>query len=394
MKHILKTLLVFFVLVVSFVFSLDQIFAIWCSPKYPASVDKGQTVTIEFDMSAVHPDYHRVCNQFDDYCGQRGASGSKCFEIRGCDAVHGLGPESCSVGANVQLGNQRFDGSTLVAEINRDTNFKFWLQTFDPDECPGVALGTGFGYSRVCPTNEWEVKVEPDSDECGSCWHGQKTACNTISQGRTVVPLSCNVGTCFATGYDDSCPNTGLPQDPHCGFNPYEYTEGGVTKQTPTYCSMSCGGNVTVQGFKGCIGTNFCCANKKEVFIPSGKKIFSVPFRLCEQVGHQDSPAFQACDTCRRSGGIWTAVGCIPTDKIGMAKALVTLGLSIGGGVGLLLILAGAFMLTTSQGDPKKTEEGKELITSAIIGLLVITFSVSLLRLVGVDILRIPGFGQ
>ncbi len=66
----------------------------------------------------------------------------------------------------------------------------------------------------------------------------------------------------------------------------------------------------------------------------------------------------------------------------------------IGGGVALIIILAGGFQLTISQGDPKKTSEAKELITSALIGLVFIIFSVAILQLIGVQILQIPEFGE
>ena len=122
------------------------------------------------------------------------------------------------------------------------------------------------------------------------------------------------------------------------------------------------------------------------------KRIITVqPFRLCDQV----QPSVVAvCQNCQYVGGIWTAVGCIPTDPMQMIKVLLRIGLLIGGGVALLIILAGSFILSTSSGDPKKTSEAKEMISSALIGLVFIIFSVSILQLIGVQILRIPGFGQ
>ncbi len=98
--------------------------------------------------------------------------------------------------------------------------------------------------------------------------------------------------------------------------------------------------------------------------------------------------------------GIYTAVGCIPATVYGeegegnLITSLVRIGLGIAGGVALLMILAGAFMFTTSQGDPKRASEARELITSAVLGLVFIIFSVTLLQFIGVTVLHIPGFGE
>ncbi len=57
-------------------------------------------------------------------------------------------------------------------------------------------------------------------------------------------------------------------------------------------------------------------------------------------------------------------------------------------------MLFGAFQIMTSQGDPERLKAGKELIGSALAGLLMIIFSVFLLQLIGVQILQIPGFSK
>ncbi|MBW7955147.1 hypothetical protein H3C66_00270 [Patescibacteria group bacterium] len=92
--------------------------------------------------------------------------------------------------------------------------------------------------------------------------------------------------------------------------------------------------------------------------------------------------------------GIYTAVGCIGADSESIITRLVRIGLGIAGGLALLMILAGAFMFSTSQGEPKRASEAKELITSAVLGLIFIIFSVTLLQFIGVTILQLPGFGQ
>lgn len=45
----------------------------------------------------------------------------------------------------------------------------------------------------------------------------------------------------------------------------------------------------------------------------------------------------------------------------------------------------------TSQGDHEKVKEAREILTSAIIGLLFLIFSLVILEVIGVDLLHIPG---
>ena len=69
------------------------------------------------------------------------------------------------------------------------------------------------------------------------------------------------------------------------------------------------------------------------------------------------------------------------------------LGLTMGGGVALLMILGSGFILSTSAGDPKRTGEAKEMLVAAITGLIFVIFSVAILQFIGFSVLQIPGFG-
>ena len=97
---------------------------------------------------------------------------------------------------------------------------------------------------------------------------------------------------------------------------------------------------------------------------------------------------------CNDNKKIPTAIGCIDyTNTAGLTKSLLTFALGIGGGIAFLLMIFGSFMVMTSSGNPERQQAGKEMITSAIMGLLLILLSVFILQLIGVKILAIPGFG-
>lgn len=98
----------------------------------------------------------------------------------------------------------------------------------------------------------------------------------------------------------------------------------------------------------------------------------------------------QACGP--DSTGVSTAIGCIPTTPAGFTSKLFSLSLGIAGGIAFLLIVVGGLQVQTSAGNPDRMNQGREIIEGAIIGLLLIILSVFILRVVGLDILAIPGF--
>ncbi len=116
-------------------------------------------------------------------------------------------------------------------------------------------------------------------------------------------------------------------------------------------------------------------------------------YDICKQL-KENSPQWSRCRECYfTNDGIWTAIGCIQRNSTSILQTFITLGLNIGGGVATIMLLIGGFTFSISQGDPKKTGEAKEMITSALIGLLFIIFSVTILQFIGVTVLHIPGFG-
>lgn len=98
-----------------------------------------------------------------------------------------------------------------------------------------------------------------------------------------------------------------------------------------------------------------------------------------------------ACLNCIKSNNAWTVFGCLPVDASGFTRFALRFAIGIGGGLAFLTMLAGAFMVITSAGDPGRLATGKKMITSAVLGLLLIIFSLFILRLTGREILGLPG---
>ncbi len=73
------------------------------------------------------------------------------------------------------------------------------------------------------------------------------------------------------------------------------------------------------------------------------------------------------------------------------AAVITILNFAIGmaGGVAFLLMIFGSYRLIFAGGNPESIQQGKEVITAAIIGLLIIVFSVLILRFLGIAILGI-----
>ncbi len=96
---------------------------------------------------------------------------------------------------------------------------------------------------------------------------------------------------------------------------------------------------------------------------------------------------------CDSGKGINTALGCISFDAEsgGFVRSLLGIIIGLGGGVALLLILYGVFIVTTSAGIPDKLNQGKEIISSAVAGLVFIILAIFLMNLIGIRILALPG---
>lgn len=116
------------------------------------------------------------------------------------------------------------------------------------------------------------------------------------------------------------------------------------------------------------------------------------PVELCTKLG--DPSEQNKCTTCMNDGKhVWSTIGCLPTEFGALISTyILSLSLGVGGGISFLVFLYGAFLIIASAGETERISLGKKHISSAIKGLLLIIFAVFILKVIGADLLRIPGF--
>ncbi len=91
--------------------------------------------------------------------------------------------------------------------------------------------------------------------------------------------------------------------------------------------------------------------------------------------------------------GIMTAIGCVPTDPQSLIQGSLRVLTLASGGIALLLMAFGAIGMMTSLGNPENLKKAQGQFVAAIAGLLFIIFAVLLMKIIGFDILNLPGFG-
>lgn len=105
-----------------------------------------------------------------------------------------------------------------------------------------------------------------------------------------------------------------------------------------------------------------------------------------------DNSGYDAKFKDRRCIAVDTAIGEISTEPQGFVRRIFELVLGLAGGIALILIIISGYRFMVSQGNPEALKAATEQLTSAIVGLLFIILSFVILQVIGVDILRIPGF--
>ncbi|KKU45832.1 MAG: hypothetical protein UX64_C0021G0004 [Microgenomates group bacterium GW2011_GWC2_46_7] len=100
---------------------------------------------------------------------------------------------------------------------------------------------------------------------------------------------------------------------------------------------------------------------------------------------------FSATGVCGE-GSIDTALGCIPYETKGFTSSLLIFIAGTAGAIALVVMLIATVQIMTGGDNAEQVKKGKELFTGAVTGLLFIIFSVTLLKIIAGDIIKLPGF--
>lgn len=106
----------------------------------------------------------------------------------------------------------------------------------------------------------------------------------------------------------------------------------------------------------------------------------------------EDGANVNACIRCIRDNGVYTAIGCIDTTPIGLIQVLIRIAYGVMGGVALVLLIATG--LAYQSGNEERIRQAREQFLAVIAGVALLTFSVLILSIIGVNIFDVVPLGQ
>src|SRR3989344_2245397 len=327
-----------------------------------AGLTSGQT----YSVNLRHGDGLSTCNRTitfnviaddeeDNFCEPRTLTGvapgegdqSQAFQFTGCAGSGFVGPTN--PGVDPCNGNAR-----VVIESDTDP-------TFADREVPIYNSGGG----NSCDSDTGQFSVSSSSFP----W-GEYSALLYLGTGN---PLGSTVGFTVLDNQGsvgEACQEVETCTSP-LGV-PGTRTCLGVTDRDPTTSVLYCKYDSDV-----CSSCNYCGDGICQVGEP--------------EAGCPDDCAlnlFPAGYLCNGGNGIDTAFGCLMfVSPIALSNQAFRIGIGIAGGIAFLLIALSGGLIATSQGDPDRLSAGKALFISSVGGLLLVIFSVFILRLFGVDVL-------
>jgi len=102
-----------------------------------------------------------------------------------------------------------------------------------------------------------------------------------------------------------------------------------------------------------------------------------------------DTSEAQACLDCLKghASRVYSSLGCIDTEQNALIIRIMQIGIGIVGGIGIFRLMQAALLRQTA--DPAKIQESWDIISSVIIGLIILLGSIVILRVIGINVLGI-----
>jgi hypothetical protein len=256
--------------------------------------------------------------------------------------------------------------------------FSFWTPVNQKKAIALMILDDGNSCSSFSGSCEQCLSLAPDSSgayntsACG--WDGSSCLAGTSTcpvGGSQWNWISCSINVCTAV-----VPTPG-------GFTDCSKDDSAYTNDFDKPCSQ----------YSDCATTDLCSGNKDYPYACYGDCEEIIPTDTPEPV---DAPAFTS--VCKTQGpnhtcaAVETAIGTIDTNPAVFVTFIFKVVLGLGGGIALILIILSGYRYMSSQGNPEGVKAATEQLTSAVVGLLFIIFAFVILQVIGVDILKIPGF--
>ncbi|OGC97652.1 hypothetical protein A2634_02945 [Candidatus Amesbacteria bacterium RIFCSPHIGHO2_01_FULL_48_32] len=150
----------------------------------------------------------------------------------------------------------------------------------------------------------------------------------------------------------------------------------------PSQCVPGCQIALPPSGFKDCTGSTLCCDTQQKTDYHC-----TLPIFCFTAIGNRP--------------GIKTPIGCLPyagdlagadAGKI-IVTTLVGWSVNLTGGLAILSLIYGAFLVATARGDLKRVSAGREVISAALAGLILISLAVVFLNFLGIKVLNLGSLG-
>lgn len=182
-------------------------------------------------------------------------------------------------------------------------------------------------------------------------------------------------------------PTPTLPITPTITPNPNSCKKLGAVCYTNADCSdgtPACQ-NIVCNAPDLTNGTQYC--------VPSGSATSLFPSSLSPTPIAPPFPCATFDSATKECKSIATAIGNISTDPMQFIQFIFTVLLSMSGGWATYLIITAGYQLMFSHGEAEGVKEAQEKITSAVVGIVFMVLSLVILRVIGVDIFKLPTFG-